>query len=177
VVGAHKSGKTRTIELLALKLKEKIRVATMKHVHELDFTFDLKGKDTWRHRAAGAGATLALSQSEIALFKKLGSDKPSWGKLVSMLKGYDLVLAEGFRFKAGRRKDVWKIITARSLKEVEEFRGQVSPPILAVVGWAKPLKAKFPSFPVLKLPEEAERLIELIFHRVLKRKKILQLFY
>lgn len=86
-----------------------------------------------------------------------------------MLKGYDLVLAEGFRFKAGRRKDVWKIITARSLKEVEEFRGQVSPPILAVVGWAKPLKAKFPGFPVLKLPEEAERLIELIFHRVLKR--------
>jgi molybdopterin-guanine dinucleotide biosynthesis protein MobB len=169
VVGPHNSGKTRTIELLASKLKGKIRIATMKHVHELDFTFDLKGKDTWRHRAAGAEATLALSRSEIALFTKTSPDRPGWSRLVSMLEGYDLVLAEGFRFKAGKRRDVWKIITARNLKEAEEFFRQVSPPVLAVVGWAKPLKGHLPSVPTLKLPEEAGKLIKLILRRVLKR--------
>lgn len=96
---------------------------------------------------------MALSRSEIALFTKTSPNRPGWSKLVSMLEGYDLVLAEGFRFKAGKRRDVWKVITARNLKEAEDFFRQVSPPVLAVVGWAEPLEALFLGVPTLKLPE------------------------
>lgn len=171
MVGPHKSGKTRTIELLASKLKGRLKLATMKHVHELDFTFDLKGKDTWRHREAGAEATLALSPGELAFFLRTGRGEPSWSKMLSMLEGYDLVLAEGFRFKAGRRRDAWKIITARNAGEVKEFYRQLSPPILAVVGWAEPLKPPL-SLPFIKLPEESGRLVELVCRKVLRRKTV-----
>lgn len=167
VVGPHKSGKTRTIELLASMLRGKLRLATMKHVHEFDYTFDLKGKDTWRHREAGAEATLALTGSEMVFFQRVNSKKLSWGRLVRLLEGYDLVLAEGFRFKAARRRDAWKIVTARTFEEACEFGRQVSP-ILAVASWNKPLRPISPKTPVFKLPEEGESLLRLILRRVLR---------
>ncbi|RLI29428.1 MAG: hypothetical protein DRO46_02560 [Candidatus Hecatellales archaeon] len=173
VVGHHNSGKTRTIELLASKLKGLgFKVASMKHVHEVNFTFDLRGKDTWRHWAAGVETTLAVSPSEIVLFRRIEGYKVGWGRLLAMLgEGYDVVLGEGFRLMAGKRRDVYKLVAARSLEEAESLLRDLRPPVVAVVGWgiawpSNQLKGK----PLLRLPEEAERLVDLVLRRVLQVK-------
>jgi len=165
VVGHHNSGKTRTIKLLVSRLRSLgFKVATMKHVHELDFTFDLRGKDTWRHGAAGAEATLAVSPNEIVLFRRLEACRLGWEEILSMLgEDYDFILAEGFRRMAGRRENTYKLVTARSLDEAESLLNEVSPSVLAIVGWGVQWAQKtFKGAPVLRLPEEADRLTAIL---------------
>ncbi len=68
IVGAKNSGKTTLIEALVRVLTMRgYRVGTVKHTSH-HHTFDTEGKDSSRHRAAGAIMTLAVSSGELALF-------------------------------------------------------------------------------------------------------------
>jgi len=68
IVGAKNSGKTTLIEMLIKSLRSSgFRVATIKHSSH-DHLFDTVGKDSYRHRQAGAELTLAISDSHLALF-------------------------------------------------------------------------------------------------------------
>jgi molybdopterin-guanine dinucleotide biosynthesis protein B len=70
VVGAKKSGKTSVIEGLTAHLcREGYRVATVKHTSHVH-QFDTPGKDSWRHRQAGAALTVAAGSQEIAVFAR-----------------------------------------------------------------------------------------------------------
>lgn len=70
IVGAKNSGKTTLIEtMLPMFIDRGLKVATIKHTGH-DHAFDTRGKDTFRHRQAGAGLTMAISQSEMAVFAK-----------------------------------------------------------------------------------------------------------
>ena len=172
VIGYHRSGKTSTIELLIPWLRKKgLKVATIKHhVSREDFTIDVEGKDSWRHGAAGAEATLLVAPREIALVRRLETSRLGWREIYGMLAGkYDVVLVEGFKTMAGRRPDMWKIVLARNLEEAEELLSYVSKPILAIVGWNVDWGRKsWRSIPLLRLPEEGRRLINLVRSRVLK---------
>lgn len=68
IVGAKNSGKTTLIEeLVARFCKLGLVVGTVKHSSH-NHTFDTEGKDSYRHRLAGAQMTLAMSESDAALF-------------------------------------------------------------------------------------------------------------
>ena len=69
VVGRSGSGKTTLIEKLVPALKARgLRVGTIKHdAHR--FEIDREGKDSWRHRQAGAEAVLISSREKIALVR------------------------------------------------------------------------------------------------------------
>ena len=70
IIGAKNSGKTTVLEALVSYLNENgYRVATIKHTSH-HHRFDTPGKDSYRHRSAGAGLTIAQSQTEIAVFSK-----------------------------------------------------------------------------------------------------------
>ncbi len=70
IIGAKNSGKTTVLETLVSYLnKNGYRVATIKHTSHRH-RFDTPGKDSYRHRTAGAGLTIAQSQTEIAVFSK-----------------------------------------------------------------------------------------------------------
>lgn len=70
IVGAKNSGKTTLIEtMLPMFIEKGLKVATIKHTGH-DHTFDTVGKDSFRHRQAGAGLTMAISQSDMAVFAK-----------------------------------------------------------------------------------------------------------
>lgn len=96
IIGPKNSGKTTLIEQLIPRfISFGLRVATIKHTQH-DHTFDIPGKDSARHSQAGAGATLALSKTEMALFMN-PSEEAITATIESMSKQFDLCLVEGDR--------------------------------------------------------------------------------
>ena len=101
VVGTSDVGKTTLIEKLIPELKKRgYRIGVVKHAHH-GFTIDRKGKDSWRHKAAGADAVMVASPGKIALVK----DKSDEGLdgLETYFQDMDLVITEGYK-KADKPK-------------------------------------------------------------------------
>ncbi|MBX5465599.1 MAG: molybdopterin-guanine dinucleotide biosynthesis protein B [Clostridia bacterium] len=100
VVGRHKSGKTTLIEGLLGQLRRRgLRVATLKHdAHGFDI--DIPGKDSWRHRQAGAELVVIASPGRLALVQELRREEPLAALLelaAQRAPGIDLILTEGYR--------------------------------------------------------------------------------
>lgn len=95
VVGKSKSGKTTLIEKLIPELKKRgYRIGTIKHAFH-DFHMDKKGKDSWRHKAAGADTVIVVSRDRIAMVKDENS--VSLESIEKYFDGVDLIIAEGFK--------------------------------------------------------------------------------
>src|SRR5438445_9893370 len=74
-----------------------VTVSTLKHAHH-SFDVDQPGKDSWRHRQAGAGEVMITSQNRWALMHELrGAPEPSLDELVARMSPVDLLLIEGFK--------------------------------------------------------------------------------
>jgi molybdopterin-guanine dinucleotide biosynthesis protein B len=96
VVGFSGSGKTTYIERLIPALTSHgLRVGTIKHdLHGFDL--DTPGKDTWRHRRAGAAVTVISSPSRIGVVMDADHDH-SPDELALFVPGVDLILTEGYK--------------------------------------------------------------------------------
>jgi len=95
VVGKSGSGKTTLIEKLIPELKKRgYRIGVVKHALH-GFSFDTKGKDSWRHKEAGADAVMVATNGQIAMVK----DDPceSIDCLEPYFQGVDLVITEGYK--------------------------------------------------------------------------------
>jgi len=105
-VGLSNSGKTTLIEKLIPELKRRgYRIGTIKHTHH-GFSMDQKGKDTYRHRAAGADAVLAASPGQIALVKSMPED--SLDSLLPYFLDMDIVLVEGYKQEKKPKIEVFR---------------------------------------------------------------------
>jgi len=94
IVGKSESGKTTLIEKLIPELKKRgYRIGSIKHSCQ-KFDIDKKGKDSWRHRKAGADIVVIASTDKIAMIKD--NDCKSLDCLKKYFNGVDLVIAEGF---------------------------------------------------------------------------------
>lgn len=93
------SGKTTLIEqLITLLVADGLRVATIKHTHH-DFDLDSPGKDSWRHRQAGASEVLLASNRRWALLhESVDPAEPDLPDLLAVLAPCDVVLIEGCKF-------------------------------------------------------------------------------
>jgi len=95
IVGNSDTGKTTLIEKLVPDLKQRgYTVGTVKHTHH-GFKMDKKGKDTWRHQAAGADTVVAVSPRRIAIVKT--SPEDTLEAALPYLDDRDIVLVEGFK--------------------------------------------------------------------------------
>ncbi len=95
IVGKSDSGKTTLLEKLIAELTRRgYRIGTVKHAHD-GFEMDKEGKDSWRHRKAGAHATLVITEDKIALVRN--DDTSHIEKMQTYLLGVDIILAEGFK--------------------------------------------------------------------------------
>lgn len=105
IVGYKNSGKTTMVERLVAVFTERgFAVSTVKHAHHA-MDVDQPGRDSYRHREAGAREVLVSSGSRWALMHELsGAPEPSLDELLSRLTAVDLVLVEGF--KTGRHRKV-----------------------------------------------------------------------
>jgi molybdopterin-guanine dinucleotide biosynthesis protein B len=108
--GYSGSGKTTLVESLipALKLRG-LRVSVVKHAHH-DFDIDKPGKDTWRHRQAGAFEVLVASSQRLALMREYEQPaRPNVHHLLAELwSDVDWVLVEGFKESNLLKVEVWR---------------------------------------------------------------------
>ena len=97
LVGRSGSGKTTLMErLVPLIRAEGLTVSTVKHAHH-GFDIDKPGKDSWRHREAGAEEVLLISGGRWALLHEVRDEaEPVLEDLLPRLAPVDLVLVEGF---------------------------------------------------------------------------------
>ncbi len=97
VVGWSGSGKTALlVAILPLLRQAGLRVSTIKHAHH-GFDMDRPGKDSYRHREAGAHEVLVASSGRWALLHELEGPEPTLPDLLTRLEPVDLVLVEGFK--------------------------------------------------------------------------------
>jgi molybdopterin-guanine dinucleotide biosynthesis protein B len=92
-----------------------LRVSVIKHAHH-QFDVDVPGKDSWRHREAGAAEVLVASSNRWALMHELrGAAEPKLPELLSKLSAVDLVVVEGFKREPHRKIEVHRAANAKPL--------------------------------------------------------------
>lgn len=115
--GFSGSGKTTLVEALVKRfVQQGLRVSVLKHAHHR-FEFDHPGKDTWRHREAGAFEVLAASDRLITLQRRLPEPRELGApELLPMLDPVaDWVFVEGFKQARLPKVEVWRASTGRPL--------------------------------------------------------------
>ncbi|MCP3391862.1 molybdopterin-guanine dinucleotide biosynthesis protein B [Bradyrhizobium sp. CCGB12] len=92
-----------------------LRVSVIKHAHHR-FDVDVPGKDSWRHREAGAAEVLISSANRWALMHELrGAAEPRLPELLSKLSAVDLVVVEGFKREPHRKIEVHRAANGKPL--------------------------------------------------------------
>jgi molybdopterin-guanine dinucleotide biosynthesis protein B len=110
------SGKTTLIEQLIPRLvKRGLKVSLIKHAHH-SFDVDQPGKDSYRHRHAGAAEVLVTSSRRWVLMHELrGEQEPSIEAQIQRLSPCDLLLVEGFKHAPIPKLEVWRAATGEPL--------------------------------------------------------------
>ena len=97
VVGRHNSGKTTLVVSLIEELVSRGRdVGSVKHHHREGFEIDIPGKDSYRHRHAGASETVIASPGQMACIKTVEGELECT-QIVKGMPGHDIVIVEGYR--------------------------------------------------------------------------------
>lgn len=97
VIGRHDSGKTTLVERLIAHLCARgFDVGSVKHHGHPGFEIDIPGKDSYRHRQAGATETWIAAPGRLAMVKDIEGD-PDCLQIVEGMPGHDIVIVEGYR--------------------------------------------------------------------------------
>jgi molybdopterin-guanine dinucleotide biosynthesis protein B len=159
IVGRSQSGKTTLIEKLIPALKRRgYKIGTIKHSHHI-FDFDKTGKDSWRHKDAGAETVIIASPGKIAMVKNdyLGS----LDGLQKFFDDLDLIITEGYK-----KEDKPKIEVVRAARHADVLL-EHDKHLVAVVSDVE-LQLNVPVFDL----EEVDRLADFIEEKYLLRLNI-----
>ena len=116
VTGWKNNGKTTLVERLVTEISARgIGVSTVKHAHHA-FDLDQPGKDSWRHREAGAREVMVSGGARWALMHELrGAEEPPLTDLLARLSRVDLVIVEGYKRDPHRKIEVRRAAAAQGL--------------------------------------------------------------
>src|SRR5690242_4506755 len=109
LAGWSGSGKTTLMAALLPELVSRgLTVSTVKHAHHA-FDIDQPGKDSWRHRQAGAREVMIASNRRWALMHELRDEpEPTLDELLRRLSPVDLVLVEGYKGHSHPKLEVYR---------------------------------------------------------------------
>ena len=121
VVGWKNAGKTGLMERLVNEITGRgFTVSTVKHAHH-SFDVDHEGKDSYRHRQAGATEVLLASANRFALMHELrDEDEPALEALLAKLAPVDLVLVEGYKRDRHPKVEAHRSVTGNPLIAPED---------------------------------------------------------
>lgn len=154
LAGWSGSGKTTLLELLLRELIGRgLKVSTIKHAHH-NLDVDRPGKDSFRHREAGASEVVLLSSNRWTLMHELrGGPEPTPEDLIDRMAPVDLVLVEGFKRHTHDKLEVHRPALGKPLL------CDTDPHIVAVASDA-PLEGQgVPVFDLAHIPEIADFIV------------------
>ena len=151
VVGWKNNGKTTLVERLVAHLTAAgYRVSTVKHAHH-EVDLDQPGKDTWRHREAGAEEVVLATARRWAVIHELrGAPEPSLDELLAKMTPVDLILIEGFKRFGHPKLEVHRRERGTPLLAAED------PSIVAIATDEALPAIALPQFPLDDIPAIAE---------------------
>ncbi|MEO0402431.1 MAG: molybdopterin-guanine dinucleotide biosynthesis protein B [Pseudomonadota bacterium] len=116
VVGWKNAGKTGLMERLVTEITGRGHsVSTVKHAHH-SFDVDHAGKDSFRHRIAGAREVMLASRNRFALMHELrDEDEPTLATLLAKLAPVDLILVEGYKRDTHPKIEAYRATTGNPL--------------------------------------------------------------
>jgi molybdopterin-guanine dinucleotide biosynthesis protein B len=130
VVGKSDSGKTTLIEKLIPELRGRgYKIGVVKHAFH-GFEMDHEGKDSWRHKIAGANTVVVSTKERIAMIKDAPDN--TLDQIMAYFQDMDLVITEGYK-----REDKLKIEVFRA-EAHHSLLCQNDPHLVALVTDADP---------------------------------------
>jgi molybdopterin-guanine dinucleotide biosynthesis adapter protein len=141
VCGFKNSGKTTLVEKLVRYLTEQgFKISTIKHAHH-DFDIDHEGRDSFRHRKAGASEVAVVSQNRFAIMNELrGAEPPTLDEILAKLSSCDLVIVEGYK------RDSHDKIEVRNLELNHPVLAGDDPTIVAIAANGEIANSTIPVF-------------------------------
>ena len=160
IVGKSDSGKTTLIEKLVPELTRRgYRIATVKHdVH--GFEVDREGKDSWRHKKAGAHTVVISSPNKVALIRDVEKDLTLDEIREKLIQEVHLILSEGYK------KDVQSKIEIFRKEKHQELLCAKEDNLIAIVS-DQPFSVGVPCFDL----EDMKGLANFIEKEFLKSRK------
>jgi molybdopterin-guanine dinucleotide biosynthesis adapter protein len=158
IVGKSNSGKTTMIEKIVPELVRRgYRVATIKHdVH--GFEVDREGKDSWRHKQAGAHTVIISSPQKLALIRDMNHDAELAELRDRFIQEVDLILSEGFK--------------RNNQPKIEVYRKEIHPDLLCTaednllaIASNQPIDIGVPCFAL----DDAKGIVDLIEKEFLRK--------
>jgi molybdopterin-guanine dinucleotide biosynthesis adapter protein len=120
IIGWKNAGKTSLMErLVADMVLRGFTVSTVKHVHH-DVDLDQPGKDTFRHRAAGAREVVLASAHRFAILHEHRGAEPALADVLARMAPVDLVLVEGYKRDSHAKVEVFREGEGRSLIQPDD---------------------------------------------------------
>jgi len=122
IVGRSNSGKTTLLEKLIAELTNHgLRIGTIKHSHHQP-SLDTPGKDSWRHKQAGAAAALLVGSRQMQLVADLhiGEEAAPRELAARLFTGMDLVLLEGYGGMPGPKIEVVRAACASTMRHADD---------------------------------------------------------
>jgi molybdopterin-guanine dinucleotide biosynthesis protein B len=121
IVGRAKSGKTTLMEKLIGELASRgYRVATIKHTPE-GMSFDMPGKDSWRHLQAGSEATMVSAPDRMVLVRTVTREATLEEMARLLGEDYDIIIAEGFKHDDAPKIEVHRREVAPPLSNIKKL--------------------------------------------------------
>jgi molybdopterin-guanine dinucleotide biosynthesis protein B len=116
LAGWSGSGKTTLVTaVIPVLVRRGLKVATVKHAHH-EFDTDQPGKDSWRHRQAGACEVAIVSSRRWAIIHELREEpEPPLGEVLAKLSPVDLVIVEGFKRHAHPKLEIYRALVGKPL--------------------------------------------------------------
>ena len=140
VTGWKNTGKTTLTERLVAELVgQGLRISTVKHAHHAT-EIDHHGRDSYRHRAAGAGQVIVASPLRWALMTELrGAPEPPLAELLARFDPCDLILIEGYKSAPHPKIETHRQASGRELLAM-------SNPTIRAIASDGPLETRLPRF-------------------------------
>lgn len=149
--GRHDSGKTTVLErVVAALCAHGLTVSSLKHHGHPGFEFDVPGKDSWRHHAAGTLATAVLSPDRFGLVEETACD--DCRAAVGMLPASNLVLVEGYRHAGFPTVEVLRAASERDRTFAPSLEERLRTPLDQMDALGDSLQEPLPVAVVTDLP-------------------------
>ena len=168
VAGLKKSGKTTVVENLVQELSSRgYKVGTVKKIHIPGFTIDQEGKDTYRHKQAGAEFVISLAPEEVALIKQLHGRRELSEILDLIPDDTDFLVCEELN---ENRDEISYIITLNNLDQLDKTLQvrSIGKKIVAISGVVSNNEVEHEQYPIINTTtaQGRSRLVDIILEKI-----------